>query len=463
MHTFSGGNHFRFFLVALLIPISGIFGQKPYSLSDLTDSALRNLPLLLEKKALVSSRQSAVTDEKHRYIPFLRANAQVNLGSDNSLPGTYFPMGIIPSTSSGISPENNGQSAMGSLAVLYGEYTLFDFGYRKASIQSAISNVDLESADLDRLRYQVKADVTRLYLGFLKKQMQLEIEGQNRQRYEKIFSVIQALTKSGLRPGSDSSLAKAELSKSITGFNQVLGSLEGIREQLSYYTAIPADHLQVDTISIRNPVSARPIFLDSNLKETNPLIAYYAYVNKVYASDEQQIAKSFQPSVSLIASTWTRASSITAEGEYKSLGTGLGVQRYNYLAGISIQYDLFNGIHKRDKLETIHFQQKAGIYQLQQQELALQSAANQADLSIHTAESNLLELPVQIGSAQDVYNQKIAQYKAGLISLIDLTNAAFVLYRSLNDYTETITDWYLAHLDKAIAVGSLDRFIQNIK
>jgi outer membrane protein TolC len=463
MYLISDGGKSRLFMILLLIPVPGVFGQKSYSLSDLTDSAVRNLPLLMEKKAIVSSGQSAVTDERHSYMPLLRANAQLNLGTDNSLPGSYFPVGIIPSSSSGINGQNNGQAASGSLAILYGQYTLLDFGYRKASIQSAVSNVDLESADYERVRYQVKADITRLYLSFLKKQMQLEIEGQNQERYEKIFSVIRALTQSGLKPGADSSLARAELSKSVTEYNQALGSVRSIREQLSYYTGIPPEQMQIDSVPITKLDSIRSLFNSSDPKQSNPLIEYYSSVNRLYASDERKISKSFQPSVSLIASTWTRASSITSNDEYKSLSTGIGVQRYNYLAGISFQYDLFNGIHKRDRLKTIHFEQQAGLYQLHQQELALQSAEKQADLAIHTAESNLVELPVQITAARDTYNQKIAQYKAGLISLIDLTNAAFVLYRSLNDYTETITDWYIAHLDKAIAVGGLDYYIQIIK
>jgi len=462
MNLSSGGKNFRLLLI-YLFPVCGVLGQKPYSLYELTDSALRNLPQLLQKKALINSGQSVVKDVRHQFIPFLRANAQVNLGTDNSLPGSYYSFGIIPSTSSGISNQNNGQSAMGSLATVYGEYTFLDFGYRKASIQSALSNVAVETADYERLSYQVKADVARIYLTLLKRQMQLEIEGQNRQRYEKIFSVIHALAQSGIKPGADSSQAKAELSKSITSYNQAMGSVNDLREQLSYYTGIPSSRLMVDTLSLLNRDSVHVIVSDTSRFSSNPLISYYANVNEAYASDEKRISKSFQPTLSLVASAWTRASSINPELDYKSLGTGLGVQRYNYLAGIALQYDLFSGLHRRDRLDIIHFQQQAGIFQLQQEALALQTASNQADLAIHTAEENLLELPVQINAARDTYNQKIAQYQAGIITLIDLTNAAFVLYRSQNDYTETITDWYLAHLDKAYAVGGLDRFIQIIK
>jgi outer membrane protein TolC len=463
MIHFSNGKYIHLLIFSLFLPVSSLLAQKQYSLLNLTDSALRNLPQLMEKKALVNSRQAAVKDVRHQFIPFLRANAQAELGTDNSLPGSYYTFGIIPSTSSGIANQNNGQAALGSLATIYGEYTFMDFGYRKASIQSAVSDVAVQSADYDRLSYQIKADVSRLYLNLLKNQMQLEIQAQNRERYEKIFSVIRALTQSGIKPGADSSLAMAELSKSITLYNQALGSVSNLREQLSYYTGIPSARLFVDSLVLKNNDSPNNVVSDTTAKESNPLIAYYASVNKSYASDENRVSKSFQPTLSLVATAWTRASSISPELEYKDLGTGFGVQRYNYLAGFSLQYDLFNGIHKKDKLAVIHYQEQAGNYDLQQQQLALESASNQADLAIQTAEANLHELPVQIKAAEDTYNQKLAQYKAGLITLIDLTNATFVLYRSQNDYTETITDWYLAHLEKAFAVGGLDHFIQLIK
>ncbi|MFX7820725.1 TolC family protein, partial [Acinetobacter baumannii] len=57
---------------------------------------------------------------------------------------------------------------------------------------------------------------------------------------------------------------------------------------------------------------------------------------------------------------------------------------------------------------------------------------------------NLLQLPTQLKSAEDVYLQKTAQYKAGLVNLIDLTNATFVLYRSQTDYIEALNDYYTA-------------------
>jgi len=48
-----------------------------------------------------------------------------------------------------------------------------------------------------------------------------------------------------------------------------------------------------------------------------------------------------------------------------------------------------------------------------------------------------------------------------MISLVDLTNAAFVLYRSQYDFSVAISDWWLARLDRAVATGNLELFIQR--
>ncbi len=129
-----------------------------------------------------------------------------------------------------------------------------------------------------------------------------------------------------------------------------------------------------------------------------------------------------------------------------------------------MEYNLFNIVHRRDKEAIARNNTIASDYDLQQQQLSiLQNVGNKADEAIRTAVKNLAEIPIQIGAAQDAFNQKTAQYKAGIINLVDLTDASFVLYRSQSDYVQTLSDWLLANLDKAAAAGNLDLFIQAIK
>ena len=175
------------------------------------------------------------------------------------------------------------------------------------------------------------------------------------------------------------------------------------------------------------------------------------------------IRKDFLPRISLQAAAWGRGSSIQYNDQFKNIPYGWGFQRFNYLAGVSVSYNLFNGIYRSDQLAINRAQQVAADEGLAQQRLQLQLASSQADRAMRSATDNYHEIPVQLQAAQETYRQKLAQYRAGIISLIDLNNASFVLYRSQIDYAEALTDLLLAKADKAAALGTLDTFIQSFK
>jgi len=450
--------------ILLLLPALSVIAQnKIYTLSELTEAAKNYLPSLMQKRALVNSAKALVTDTKHSFLPQLKVSDQLSIASDNSLAGSYLPLGITPSTSAGVRADNNAQAATGNLAVLYSEYELVNFGLNKARLDNARSYVDLSEADFKRQAYYVELEIARLYFNLLKTQYRLDADKQNVNRYDSIFKVIQALTLSGLKAGSDSSLAKAELSKTKITYNQTFGNLRQVKEQLAYLTGIPAANINVNSLANKF-ASYRPQV--SNLSAdsiNNPLLNYYARKKDVFLSNEKLISKVYAPKIMLAGSTWARGSSIQYNDNYESLSTGLGYQRFNYAAGVAFTYNLFNGLYKKDKLAINRFQLQASDFELQQERSALNSALLQADNSLKVTEANLSELPIQLRSAEDTYQQKLAQYKAGIISLIDLTNASFVLYRSQTDFIETMADWYLAQLDRSVAAGNLDQFIQTIK
>jgi outer membrane protein TolC len=322
----------------------------------------------------------------------------------------------------------------------------------------------LTQADLDREVYLISWETAKLYFDILKNQFQLGIDQQNVTRYEAIYSVIQALTRSGIKPGADSSQALAELSKSRINFNQTEGAIKKLQEQMSYLTGLPMDSFSIDTSQTKNYLSALDILSRTTYSEnlTNPLTDYYQKQQALSRQTEELVKKSYLPKVFLTATGCARGSSIDYNGDYKNLSQGLGYQRFNYMVGATFVYDLFSGVRRRDKLTESQLNTQASDFDLQQQQLYLRNVGSKADQGIQTAVKNLFEIPVQINASQDTYDQKIAQYKAGIINLIDLTNASFVLYRSQSDYVQALSDWLLANLDKAAATGNLDLFIQSV-
>ena len=450
--------------IILLLPALSTSAQLTnYSLPNLIDSARHYLPVLMQKKALISAAKAGVTDTKHSFLPQLKFSEQLNMGSANSMEGSYFTFGITPTTSGSIRAENIMQPATANVAVLYSDYELDNFGLNKAKLDNAKAYIGLAETDLKQTQYYLALNIAKLYFNILKNQYRLNADKQNIDRYQSIFTVIKALTSAGITAGADSSLAKAELSKTKISYNQTLGAMSQLKEQLSYLTGIPANGLLLDTLtksSVSNNLVLPQLLPDTG---SNPLIDYFAQKKNILLTNERLIKKSYLPKIMLAGSSWARGSSIQYNDNYKSLGTGLGYQRFNYDVGIAFTYNLFNGIYKKDKLAINRYQLQASDYDLQQQKLALTSSEKQADNALVTTMANLAELPVQLQAAQDTYQQKLAQYKAGIISLIDLTNASFVLYRSQTDYIETLNDWYLAQLDKAAATGKLTQFINTLK
>jgi outer membrane protein TolC len=467
MVAFCTGKLYRAISILLLLPPLSLFAQqKTYTLAEFVDSAQRHLPVLLQKRSLADAARAGVTDARHAFLPNSYLGDELTAGTDNSVPGSYISFGIIPSSSSGVRSSNIYQPALGNIGFFYNQYELYDFGLKKATVRNAEAFANLSQADLDRETYLIKWEVAKLFLDILKAQFQLSIDKENVSRYDTIYTVIQAVTRSGIKPGADSALAMAELSKTRITYNQTLGQVRQLQQQLSYLTGIPAGGIAIDTTrtsEYRSVLNGAGVRSDSSLTG-NPLIDYFDKERALYVQREQLVRKSYLPRVLLNGVGWARGSSIDYADQYKSSTvSGLGYQRFNYMAALTVEYDLFNTVHRKDRALIAHNDALASEYGLQQQQLSLQNVGNKAEEGIRTATQNLIEIPIQVRSAQDAFNQKTAQYKAGIINLVDLTDATFVLYRAESDYVQTLSDWLLASLDKYSADGTLDQFIQSIK
>src|SRR5262249_42867869 len=154
---------------------------------------------------------------------------------------------------------NNYQPATGNIGVLYSQYDLEDFGLKRAAITNAEANKNLSITDLAKEEYMLKWQLSKLYFDLVKNQYQLEVDQQNVRRYEDVYKVIRAVTLSGIKPGADSSLALAELSKTRITYNQTLGQFKQIQQQLSYLSGLPVDDIRIDTNQTKAYLSSRQI------------------------------------------------------------------------------------------------------------------------------------------------------------------------------------------------------------
>src|ERR1700740_3280718 len=247
MAAFSGRKCWCILCAVLIIPLVSFSQRRFYHLPALTDSALHHMPSLSERQALLSAAQARVTDVRHSFLPVTKFGEQVTLGTDNSIAGSYFTLGITPSSSAGVRGGNTSAAATGDLAVLYSEYDLYNFGLNDARLANAKAYVDLQQADVERERYVLSVNVAKTYFNLLSSLYRLNADEQNVERYKRIYNIIQALAFSGIIPGADSSLAMAEWSKARIGYNQSLAKADELKEQLSFFTGISSSQLLIDT------------------------------------------------------------------------------------------------------------------------------------------------------------------------------------------------------------------------
>jgi len=434
-------------------------------LKQAIDSATRNYPLLKAKQHEIESANAAVRGAKDERLPSLNVSDQVDLGTANSLSGSYFPMGIIPSTSGGISAENNSNTFSGNIGVAYLQHELYNFGLNQARIASAKSFANASKADYDATSYSLQFQISQVYFDLLKYRLLTNIQLKNIERYNTLYNYIKAYTGSGIKAGVDSSVANAEISKAKIEYIQTLEIYNKLKSELMYYTGIKNKDFDIDTglyhlpNALINQLQLK-VSADS-VGSSNPILVYYSSQWEYALSQEKLIKKGYLPKLYLVGSVWMRGSSISPTDGYEDFSTGLNYSRYNYMGGLALTYNLFDMVHRRDKVATQYFHTEAVYEEVNQQKLLLENQLQQADISIQAVLDRAKEIPFQLRAAQDAFSQKSAQYNAGIANIAELTDASYLLYRAETDAVQVQSDLLNTLLQKAVANNTLNTFLSN--
>ena len=435
---------FAFTVVLIIVINFSCFAQTKtiVGLKQAIDTALYNYPGLKAKQFQVASAEASLNDSKHQRLPTFKISGQVDLGPDNSLDGSYCPMGIIPSTSGGIRPDNNTNLFSGNIGVAYLEHELYNFGLNGARIESSKSLVHYSKADYAETSYLLQFHIAQLYFDLLRYRLLTGIQQKNIERFQVLYNYIKAYSSSGIKAGVDSSIANAEVSKAKIEYIQTLETYNKLKREFVYYTGIKTNNFEIDTT-----LYYLPGVLINQLKEnvsvdsvsnSNPVMAYYNSRWEYALSQEKLIKKSYLPKIYLVGSAWERGSSISSKDMYGNLSTGL-----DYKA--AIQY----------------YQSESMREEVQQQKSLLENQLQQADIAIQAAIDREKEIPLQLKAAQDAFFQKSAQYNAGLANITELTDASYLLYKAETDEVESLSDLLNTLLQKAVTNNTLNSFLNS--
>ena len=455
--------HMLLVIPVAIIPSHGKAQVLP--LNEAISQAIVNYPLLRQRQQEVEAGKAHVRSVNDNRLPALNLQEQWTLGTNNAFDGAYFGMGVVPSTTGGVATTNSGQVNSGNIATSYLQWNFYNFGYYNALERQAKSEQATTQATLERDRYILTMQVIGLYLDALKKLRLVQVEQENEQRSATILTAIRATAAGGLRPGVDSVTANAAYSDARLSYLQALNEFSNDKIALAVYTGLDTARIRPDTTVIDKMMSQGGYLkvASDSIPPDHPLLDVYQKQYEAAMAENRSISRQFLPKVGLEAAGWTRSSSINGAGEYEGLGEGWGYQRQNYLFGISITYNLFDLKKRHDQLTEGNFRAKASEDAIQDQQLRLDKVMQQADASYTTVLQQLKELQVQRLSAEQAYGQQIALYKGGMNTLIDVTNALYVLRSSETNYVVRQDELLQILYTKAGLSNQLDVFLQNFK
>lgn len=431
---------------------------------DLIDHVTTFSPSLAADSAAVDIRAAQLRETAANALPNLKFNYQADLGSNNNVAGPYMAFGIVPSNSRGVRTESTTKAALTNLGIVSLDWEVYNFGAYKAQNAVAKSELVAERSRFAQRRYQTRAIAIDDYLSLLKLQDMLSIQKQNISRNEQIGRSILSLARSGVRPGVDTSIAGAELSKSRLNYIEMDNTYKQVQLDIAAISGLNPESIVADS-AILDRLKSLEVNLSVNLTDSSshPLLDFYK--NNYLSSIEKEnlVRKAYNPKVSLQATAWSRGSSIDANDNFNSLSSGLEWQRENYLVGVGISYNLFDLRRRQLKLRTQKASSNFYLKELHQEKLMLSNAALQAGLEISTAHKRLDEIPNQLKAAATGYRQKLSLYKNGLTDIIELNAALAILYRAETDFVNAKYLYIRALFQKAIATNQVDSLLNALK
>jgi adhesin transport system outer membrane protein len=449
--------------IIIWLPISVVANaQQSVSLKQLLSQVDKNAPTLITDSSAIQIKRAEAAETRNNWLPNLKLNYQADIGTSNNVIGPYFGFGIIPSSSGGVHTTNVTTALSTNLGIAAFNWEIYNFGYYGAQNKVARSQINVEQSNFAQSKYQLEAYTITNYLRLLSLQDYLAIQYRNIQRNQEILRSISSLTKNGVRPGVDTSVANAELSKARLNYIELNDQLKQVQLQLSAISGLRYQNILADT-SMENQLIGLPAqsFVVDTAK--HPLISYYESIYQNSKQLEDLVKKQYNPKISLEAAAWSRGSSVDASDNFNSLSSGFGFDRDNYLVGVGISYNLFDLRRRQLKLHTQKAESDYAHNKLEEQKALLASSSNQANAEMETAKQRLVEIPHQLKAANDSYRQQLSLYKNGLSNIIDLDAALNILYRAETDYAQAKYDYNNALFGQAVTQNQVTTVLNLLK
>jgi outer membrane protein TolC len=437
--------------------------QQSLSLGQALETGVQNFQRIQAKRNYVLSSEALTRNARNEYLPNVIASVQQNYGTINGQFGPLGAVGVLGVASAGPAYQDQSwNAAFGALYIVNMNWEVFTFGRVRSRIEAAKAQVSRDSADLAQEEFVHKVKISGAYLNLLIAQQLVRSAQSNLTRAEIVQRTVRARALSGLNPGVDSALANAEVSRAKLSLIDLRNNEQLVRNQLAQLLALNGLQAVLDTsFFTREPT----IFTTDAVVAQNPQVKFYqARINQADKTTSL-VKKSILPGITLFGIYQARASGFDynytpqySDRYSQRYSDGVDPSRFNYVAGVSLSWNLMSPLKVRQQARSQHFISEAYKNEYDQISVQLQNELLLADQRIENSLQSIREVPLQYQAASDAYIQKSVLYKNGLTTLVDLQQAIYALNRAEIDRSVAYLNVWQALLQKAAASGDFNLF-----
>jgi outer membrane protein len=427
------------------------------SLREMLDRAKANYPLLKAKALESEAKEQDVRYAKSSSIPSLDAGYQVNYATYNNITGMATAQPFVP-ISGPPSGTNSSNAVFGSAAGLLMNWELFTFGQRKSKVASAQASLDYQKAEEINEQFQHQIRTADAYLNLLISYELVKVQERYLSRAQENLRIVRSLSKSGLRPGTDTALFRSDLIKARIDllnyekqwqlqqlqFSELLGERESLALKLDtlYFARLP---LSPDTVEVN----------------AHPLIVLSTGRVRISDYERRSLQKSLYPKLSLWGTAYGRGSGIRYDG-YVSAQDGLSFSRYNYGAGIVLSVPILQFARTQHQIRSQTAQVEAAQERLNATNLQIKKQQELAKVTLANSLRIANESPAFFEASQYAYKGLLSRYNAGLLQYTDFVQAQYALTQSEAELRKAYVEAWKALLFMAAVNGDLDIFVNQL-
>jgi outer membrane protein len=431
---------------------------KVFTLEEAVDFALKNYPAVRASLERVRAAEAGVGLARTNYLPRADTLWQTNRATDNNITGLLLPQAIIAPISGPVPLSTSNHSAWGSAAGLLFSWQPVDFGYRGAEVDAARAVQKRTTAEVELTRLDVGVATVNAYMTLLAAEQTVRAAEADVQRRETLAKSVHVLVDNQLRAGADASRADAELARARVNFARAQQQEATSRALLADILGLADVRVEVQGSDLLGaPPAASP---ESSPVSVNPVAEVQQARVGESRSQVHIVDRAYYPKLYLQSSVYGRGSGVDPTGKFLGGTEGIGPDRSNWAAGLTVTFPVFDifTIRARKAIEAANERAEQARYDQALQDLTGQLRKAQA--SLDGARKVAENTPLELEAARTTETQERARYQAGLATLVDVSDAQSLLVQAeIDDALARLAVWQnLASV--AAAQGDLGPFLQ---